>query len=101
METKKYARMPFEVDAVQLTEENMDEVATWCGGTVIEAKDDDKKHIKVEVVRAMNDKQTKAYIGDWVLKAGAGFKVYTAKAFDKGFTAVGNTADEVVSVSDK
>jgi hypothetical protein len=30
--TTKYVRKPFEVEAVQVTEENLEEVAQWCHG---------------------------------------------------------------------
>lgn len=86
METEKYLRKPFEVEAVQVTAENIDEVAQWCKGEVKEQNGN--KYIKVEVARTLNEKQTMAFIGDWILFAGTGYKVYTAKAFGKHFTKV-------------
>lgn len=79
----KYVRKPFEVDAVEVTEDNVSEVAQWCSGTVNE--EGDRQFIKVHVARALNERQTKAYPGDWVLYAGTGFKVYTARAFERTF----------------
>jgi hypothetical protein len=90
METSKYARKPFTVDAVQVTDENIMEVAQWCSGEVV--VDDSGKHIKVRVARVLNERQTKAYVGDWVLYAGTGYKVYTAKAFTKSFEPVNEPA---------
>jgi hypothetical protein len=89
MIVNKYARKPFYVDAVQVTAENMAEVAQWCGGRV-ETTVEINSHsfIKVKVKRPISARQTKAFIGDWVLKAGAGYKVYTAEAFDKSFDAL-------------
>lgn len=93
IQTTKFARKPFYVDAVQVTADNMEEVALWCQGDVYtkEARrgsDDQERYIKVRVHRAMNERQTEAYIGDWVLYAGTGFKVYTPRAFEKSFEKV-------------
>lgn len=79
-------RKPFEVEAVEVTEENLTDVAKWCSGDVVaEGNERQRLFIKVRVARALNERQTKAYPGDWVLYAGTGFKVYTAKAFHKTF----------------
>lgn len=83
MQSAKFTRKPFEVDAVQVTAENIDEVAKWCQGEVI--TEDGQPCIKVRVLRALNERQTKAFIGDWVLYAGTGYKVYVDKAFKKSF----------------
>jgi hypothetical protein len=86
LKTHKFARKPFYVDAVRVSEENIERVAEWCSGEI--QTDDEGKHVKVKVHRPLTDRQTKAYIGDWVLFAGTGFKVYTPKAFDKSFEKV-------------
>jgi len=83
-----YVRKPFEVEVVQVTEDNIAAVAEWCEGSLQSEGSDDNLvwYIKVQVARALNERQTKAYPGDRVLKAGTGFKVYTEKAFHKTFT---------------
>lgn len=83
----KFARKPFYVDAVRVSEENMAKVAEWCGG---EIKNDSQEgpYIKVKVHRPLTERQSMAFLGDWVLFAGTGFKVYTPKAFDKSFEKV-------------
>lgn len=84
----KFARKPFYVDAVRVSESNFEEVAEWCGGE-IKTDDQNKKYIHIKgVYRPLNDKQTQAYVGDWVLLAATGFKVYIPKAFDKSFEKV-------------
>lgn len=88
MKTHKFARKPFYVDAVRVSETNIEEVAQWCEG---EIKTDSQglRYIHVtNVHRPLNDKQTQAYLGDWVLLYGSGFKVYIPKAFDKSFEKV-------------
>jgi hypothetical protein len=87
--TETYLRKPFEVEAVQVTADNIEEIAVWCQG---EIEVDTAPFIRVRVARALNDRQRKAYVGDWLLFAGAGFKVYTNKAFKKTFDrATGET----------
>ena len=81
-----FERLPFTVEAIRLTPENMTAVAKWCGGQIrTSGKRGIQKYIKVDVKRALTDRQTMAYVGDWVLRAGSGFKVYTPKAFDASF----------------
>lgn len=92
-----YVRKPFAVQAVEVTRENIREVAEWCGGTVKESnltktggREGEQQYIKVPVKKPLNDRQTRAYYGDWVLlpREGQGldgFKVYTPKAFTGSF----------------
>lgn len=87
IETTRYVRKPFEVDAVQVTVNNIHEVAKWVKGEVKSDKDG-KQYVKVNVTRAMNDRQKQAYVNDWVLLANNGFKVYTPKAFNGSFEQV-------------
>lgn len=86
LETTKYMRKKFDIDAVQVTSENLQEIAKWVDGDI--RSDDVGQYVKVRVHRPLNDRQTKAYIGDWVLYAGTGYKVYTAKAFVNSFEQV-------------
>lgn len=79
-----YIRKPFEVEAVQVTEENLEAVRDWCNGALY-LENEDRPYIKVWVARALNERQTKAYPEDWVLYAGTGFKVYTDRAFRRTF----------------
>lgn len=87
MKTHKFARKTFYVDAVRVSEANIEEVATWCNGT-IEQDETGHTFLKVEVLRPLTERQEQAYIGDWVLGADRGFKVYTPKAFEKQFEKV-------------
>lgn len=83
---QEFERLPFSVQAVEVTAENMKQVAKWCGGEIKSAgRRGIQKFIWIEVKRALNDRQKSAYIGDWVLRAGSGYKVYTPKAFSESF----------------
>lgn len=81
--TERFVRRIFYVDAVSVTEDNIADIAEWCKGTV--KADGAHSYIKVRVDRPVNGRQTKAFIGDWVVFAGRGFKVYTQKAFANSF----------------
>lgn len=83
LETTKYVRKPFLIDAAQVTPENIQEIAKWVDGEI--RSDDLGQYVKVRVHRPLNDRQTKAYVGDHVLYAGTGYKVYTPKAFANSF----------------
>lgn len=97
IKTEGYSRKPFHVEAVQVTAENIEEVAAWCSGEIRTGKkvvrDEDNKiierkevtFVKVSVHRPLNERQTKGYLGDWVLLSSSGFKVYTERAFEKAF----------------
>lgn len=86
-----YARKSFPVEAVQISSANMERVAKWCGGVVESERRGSRtiKFIKVEVTRATNERQKRAYVGDWVLcftrHEKKNFKCYTPQAFDNDF----------------
>lgn len=101
IETRRFTRVPFPVDAVQVTEDNLEELAAWTDGEVKTAKrsirDENGKptgeketaqYVKIDTHRPLNERQTRAFVGDWVLKSDSGYKIYTAKAFDSCFTPV-------------
>jgi hypothetical protein len=89
VETKYYQRKPFVVEGVQITEENFEAVAEWCGGDIrtqtVMSDGGAKRYIKVRVNRPISERQTKAYVGDWVFYSGSGYKVYTDSAAQKTF----------------
>jgi len=85
--TTRYVRKTFYIEAIQVTADNISEVAEWCRGAV-KLTDDDKWHIKLHVYRPLTLRQTMAFVGDWVLLAGSNFKIYTDKAFTKSFEKV-------------
>ncbi len=86
LQIARYVRKPLYVNAVQVTEENMQAVAKWCKGQHIHGVN--AQYVKVRVHRATNERQKQAHVGDWVLKFGTGFKVYEPDAFVKDFNQV-------------
>jgi hypothetical protein len=86
VETTKYVRKPFYVEAVLVTDLNMKAVATWAGGEL--QQKDGKEFIYLKnVSNSPVDRQTKAFAGDWILLANRSFKVYTEKSFLRNFEA--------------
>jgi ABC-type transporter lipoprotein component MlaA len=84
MEIQTYSRTPFSIEAVRVTAENFDEVLAWCEG--VQHNEPKGKYIQVPVRDPKNDRQKKAFIGDWVLLyPNRGFKSYTDSAFHKSF----------------
>lgn len=103
IQSNKFARRPFVVDAIQVTDENLDLVAEWCMGdvrTIKKRKGDDERYIKVRVHLATTERQTKAFVGDWVLYAGTSYKVYTLKAFERSFMQSDEEVDDVGSLNE-
>jgi hypothetical protein len=87
IDTETYIRKPLYVEAVRVTEENFDEIRAWVSGKV--EKDSGKKFIRVFVKDPKVPRQSKAYVGDWILwTERGGHKVYTPKAFEASFDKV-------------
>lgn len=97
IKTRKYVRKPFEVQAIQVTEENFEELAKWCDGIITTTRSPEgetKRYIKVNVSRPLNERQTQAYVGDWLLEAEKGLKVYADGPFVRNFALVPPSDDE-------
>ena len=91
LETIRYAKKPFYVNAVQVTEQNIEAVSVWCGGEILTLEGPgDVVYIKVPVENPLNEKQTHALVGSWILEATTGFKMYGNKAFLKNFEPTGD-----------
>ncbi len=96
IETQQFIRKPLYVDAVRITPVNFNEISTWCQGEQQYEPSDDptkpgKKYIKVRVHNPKNIRQSKAFVGDWLLYTERGYKVYTNKAFHAAFDKVEST----------
>lgn len=100
LDLKKFERKAFVVNGVQITEDNFEEVAAWCGGEIRTTHQDgatgaDRRYIKVAVHTPLNPRQTKGFVGDWVLESKKGFKVYTGGAFLNSFREAPHLPDGV------
>lgn len=80
-----YQRKSFTVEAVQVTQENMREVAKWCGGTIAQTPDK-KFYVALNVANNGPRRIFRAYMGYWVVLAmGGRFMVYPDKSFNATF----------------
>jgi hypothetical protein len=86
--THYYMRKPFYVEAVQVSEENLEQLAEKYNLDIRTTAKTGARYLKVKVLRPLNDRQTKAFVGDWILNSDNGFKVYTDNAFGKNFIKV-------------
>lgn len=89
----KCDRRPLEVEGVQVTPDNMAEVAAWCGGDVI-SQEPYQPYIKVPVMHPSNEGQTRAPAGTWVLLSDRGFKVYTNRSLKNTFVIRENDGNQ-------
>lgn len=87
MQTALYVRKPFEVEAVRVNRDNIDEVMLWCGATLMDGHDLTNMYLSVPVKRPLTERQTQARLGDWILKTGDSYKIYTDRAFRDSFVA--------------
>jgi hypothetical protein len=91
MNVKKYNRKPFSVMAVQVAFDNVEEVATWCKGTVIKQKakmlgiETDVPAIRVEGQGENRGKDFVATLGCYVVELKGSFRVYKPAQFDSSF----------------
>ncbi len=82
-----------------MTVENLADISEWCQGEVRNYNDSPlegdaaknvalERYIHVRVHNPKNTRQTKAFVGDWILYTERGYKVYTQKAFKNSFDPV-------------
>lgn len=82
--TKRARRKDIYVEYVQVTSENIQELAKWCKGRIRKTANG-AKYIHVDVLYPKEAKQSMAFIGDFLLEGPNGFKVYTERGFHKSF----------------
>jgi hypothetical protein len=92
-----YQRNPFPVQAVQVTPQNMAELAEWCGGEVKYLRTTEytaatTRIIEVPLRGSKSDRgaTAPAHVGDWItrLRDSVLFRVYRNKAFLDGYEPV-------------
>jgi hypothetical protein len=88
-EFQDFVRKQFPVQAARVTPMNIEELAEACGGKIMHDGEKEnnfsRDYIKVRVAFPLNEEQTKARIGDWLVKQGRTFKVYKDKPFRSTF----------------
>lgn len=81
MEFTTFVRKPFEVQAIEVTKDNIEEVATFVGD--LKHKDDGTPYILVD--RRIVPNVPKVYVGFWMTKMGDNIRVYSRNIFNSQF----------------
>lgn len=76
-----YVRKPFQVKAVLVTEDNIEEIAQLTG--VLETKDDGSRYIEVDRRKVPN--VFKVYVGFFLTKMDKQYRCYPPQIFEKLF----------------
>jgi hypothetical protein len=96
MEPSKYQRKPFRVQAIQVTDENLSDLAEWCGGWVRleeDGFDAFKSYVDVPIAKPAGRyrlQRVRAYVGDWLVRLTEDnvFKIYKTRSFLEIFEEV-------------
>lgn len=85
MDIKKARRKSFDVEYVEVTEENIEEVAEWCQGTLHQFGG--HPYIRLTDKNVRNPRQAKAFGGDLVVFHPdiSSYKSFSKAAFSKAF----------------
>ena len=83
MDIQKYTTHPDEIEAIQLSRENIEEVAVWCGGEIItEPKASDPSDVYMALTVPRANGPLDAQINDYVIKNARGrFEVMKPNLF--------------------
>jgi hypothetical protein len=93
----RFMRKPFVVVGFEITETNMDAVAKWCQGHVVQGEEG--PFVRVPVDYPTSRKQTEGYVGTWVLQSraingGKTFKVYSPAWLKNNFVTLEDMIQE-------
>jgi hypothetical protein len=84
MQFDGYIRKPFPVEAIEITEENINEMARFVG--TVEKKEDGTSFIEVD--RRLIPNLYRVYPGFFMVKMGNNMRCYSPKIFKKQFEPV-------------
>lgn len=87
---KSYVRKSFRVKAIQITEQNMADVAEWCGGLVrqpdeVEWKDKQPKGAFIQLAEGAEGRKYIGTVGCWVIQKGENFRIFHDLLFRQTF----------------
>jgi hypothetical protein len=106
LQTKKAVRKPFPINYVQVTLENIGEVATWCKGAV-EKREQRMLGTTVELpvikIKGQGDQRNKTFdatLGCYVVEFKGSFRIYKPAQFDASFDLVPDTEDLMAMAQD-
>lgn len=82
----QYQSVQRQVEAAQVTADNMVDMAGWANGTVKTDQRDGKTIPYVQInAKTRNTRFGKAYEGDWIVKMGRSYRVYPDQEFKRNF----------------
>lgn len=93
MELNTYVRKPFTVDAVEITKENIAEVAELVG--TLCHKDNGEPYIQVN--RRIVPNIFRVYPGFWMTKMGDNIRCYSKRIFHEQFAEMSLGADKLLA----
>lgn len=82
MEFTTFSRKPFVVEAVEITDENIEEVAKLIGTDGVRVKDE-VKYIALD--KRIVPNIHRAYVGWWLTRMGDNLRCYSPKIFEEQF----------------
>jgi hypothetical protein len=98
IEMRTFTRKTFVVEAIKLTEENLNYVALWCRGTIAKTLDDaGTLYISLPHPSGSYTRDgVKAYIGNWIVhnEKQKSFRPYDEGVFFHNFTPTDRSDDE-------
>lgn len=92
--TERFTHKP--VDAIQVTLDNIEQVADWCHGEIRLNSFNGWKYIELEVSHPTGRRTAKAFPGDWIVTVKGSFKVYNNRAFESTFDLLKEPNPEAV-----
>jgi hypothetical protein len=99
--TAPFERYTFRVEAVRVTTSNLEEIAEWCGGRVVETPGyaPGRKHIQVPT-GPTGKGLDRAHLGNWVtcLVKARSFRVYKEKSFLEAFHSIMSDTEKYAKV---
>lgn len=108
---EKFNRHVFAVEAVQVTEDNMQEIADWANGYVLtgmkllvdnKPRNVTKDCILITVGDGEHMKESKAYVGDWILMRDDGWIIqYKDENFRKEYSKESDQQHAIVRIIDR
>lgn len=106
MQIAKYTRTPFDVDAVLVTFEDMEEIAEWCGGSIGKANykvlgvNSQLDCVLVLEVGSNNTRYSNALVGHWIVKNKGHFRIYRPAAFSATYRLKAEVTQKLVEYAE-
>lgn len=97
MDFTTFVRKPFTVEAVEITEANISEIAELVG--TLKEKEDGQKYIQVD--RRLVPNIYRVYPGFWMTKMGDNVRCYSKRIFTQQFTETSPEIEDWVNFMNK